>query len=129
MIAFTYDVGTLVGQVRLYAGDIDPTGLNRTGGDRTRTDTEILFLLAQNGNDARAAAAELLETKAAEYAQAAIRSEQGQLQQDFTQRSNKCLEMARALRAHVTTPLALDAPEKPFTVRGADGTPGTMDVW
>jgi hypothetical protein len=96
-IAFTYDVGTAVGQVRLYAGDTDAAGLNRTGGDRTRTDGEIEFLLAQNGNNVRAAAAELLEGRAAEYAQQAMVTEQGTLRQDLRVRSRRCLDVANAL--------------------------------
>ena len=99
-VAFTYDVATAVGQVRLYAGDTDGTGLSRVGGDRTRTDAEIQFLLGQSSQDVRLAAAELLETRGAEYAQQAVHSQQGQLKQDFTQRSNKCLEMARELRGN-----------------------------
>ena len=100
-IAFTYDVGTAVGQVRLYAGDTDPEGLNRTGGDRTRTDEEILYLLSQNGNDARFAAAALLDSKAAEYASMAISVRQGGLAQDFRQRSWQLRQSADSLRARV----------------------------
>src|SRR5262252_10794240 len=123
-IAFTYEVGTPVGQVRLYAGDTEGTGLNRTGGDRTRTDAEIQFLLAQNGNDVRAASAELLEGRAAEYAQQAFKSDQGALRQDFTARSSKCLEAARALRANIAGTIAQTAPDAPFTAAAPDGTPG-----
>lgn len=96
-VAFTYDVGTAVGQVRLYAGDTDASGLNRTGGDRTRTDSEIEFLLIQNGSNVRAAAAELLEGRAAEYAQQAMVTEQGTLRQDLRVRSRRCLDVANAL--------------------------------
>ncbi len=96
-IAFTYDVDSLVGQVRLYAGDTDANGLNRTGGDRTRTDSEILFLLKQNGNNVRASAAELMESRAAEYAQQAMVTEQGTLRQDLRVRSRRCLDVANAL--------------------------------
>jgi len=96
-IAFSYDVEMLVGQVRLYAGDTDGSGLNRTGGDRTRTDTEILFLLKMNGENVRAAAAELLEGRAAEYAQQAMVTEQGELRQDLRVRSRRCLDVANAL--------------------------------
>ncbi len=96
-IAFTYDVETPIGQVRFYAGDRDESGLNRTGGDRTRTDSEILFLLQQNGNNVRASAAELLEGRAAEYAQQAMVTEQGTLRQDLRVRSRRCLDVANAL--------------------------------
>ena len=43
-IAFTYEPSTAIGLVRLYSGDMEPDGLNRTGGDRTRTDSEIAAL-------------------------------------------------------------------------------------
>ena len=127
-IPFTYDVGTPVGQVRFYAGDTDGTGLNRTGGDRTREDDEILFLLAQNGDDVRAAAAELLESRAAEYAQEALRLEQGRLRQDMTERSNWCLEAAQALRANLVRPLRVSAPQPIFT-SSTPSAPGTMERW
>ena len=97
-IAFTYDLGTAIGKTRFYAGDTDGTGLTKTGGDRTRTDAEVAFLLVQEGNDPRRAAAALLENKAADYAQAAVKTEQGQLRQDFTQRSTQCLTLAKTLR-------------------------------
>jgi hypothetical protein len=98
MIAFTYDLSTAVGQTRLCAGDTDPAGLNRTGGDRTRTDEEVAFLLAANGGDARLAAAALLEGKAAEFAAVAVHVTQGSLAQDFRQRSAQMLAAARSLR-------------------------------
>ena len=128
-IAYSYDMSTLVGGVRFYAGDTDPTGLNRTGGDRTRTDSEILFLLVQNSNDIRAAGAELLEARAAEYTQDAAKTAQGQLRQDFTARSSKCLEAAKALRAGISSPLAQSVSTAPFSTTASDGTPGTMDAW
>lgn len=113
-IAFTYDVGTAVGQVRLYAGDTDPEGLNRTGGDRTRTDEEIQYFLSHNGSDARFAAAALLDSKAAEYASMAISVKQGGLAQDFRQRSWQLRQSADALRARagrVTwNPASLETP-------------------
>lgn len=119
-IAFTYDVSTPVGRVRMFAGDTDGTGLNRTGGDRTRTDAEILALLAQNGNDVRASAADLLEARAAEYAQDAVRSDQGQVRQDFTLRVAQCLAAAKALRANVVAPLAQTKPEPQFTLEAME---------
>ncbi|HZO90529.1 MAG TPA: hypothetical protein VFB38_19535 [Chthonomonadaceae bacterium] len=131
-IAFTYDISTPVGQVRFYAGDTDGTGLNRTGGDRTRTDAEIGFLLGQCNNDVRAAAVELLIARAAEYAQQAAHTEQGNLRQDYTARSSKCLEAAQALCAQILGPLKQAAPDSgmPFTSGAPDGsTVGTMDVW
>src|SRR5581483_9849086 len=131
-IAFTYDMATPIGQVRFYAGDTDGTGLNRAGGDRTRTDAEIGFLLTQNGGDVRAAAAELLEARAAEYAQQAMRTDQGSLHQDLTARSSKCLEAAKALRANIVGPIKLALPDSatPFTSGSPDGTTvGTMDDW
>ena len=42
-IAFSYEIATATGQVRLYAGDTDGSRLNESGGDRTRTDEEIAF--------------------------------------------------------------------------------------
>ncbi len=128
-VAYSYDLSTLVGGVRFYAADTDPTGLNQTGGDRTRTDSEILFLLVQNGNDIHAAAAELLESRAAEYTQDAVKTAQGQLRQDFTTRSSRCLEAAKALRAGIASPLTQTVSLAPFSNTAADGTPGTMDAW
>ena len=127
-IAFTYEVDTPVGQVRLYAGETDPTGLNKTGGDRTRTDSEVEFLLRQNANDVRAAGAELLETKAAEYAQAAILLDQGNLRQNFLERSGKCLEMAKDLRNRASSPTTA-APRDPVFTLGTAGMPGSMERW
>jgi hypothetical protein len=128
-IAFTYDVATPIGQARLYAGDTDGAGLNRTGGDRTRTDTEIELLLTQHGNDPRAAAAALLEGRAAEYAQAATRTEQGQLRQDLTERGRQCLLVAQALRELENGPMAQSAMRRVFTMGGSGGEAGTMDQW
>src|ERR1043165_2327136 len=97
-IAFPYDLTTSIGQARLYAGDTDPDGLNRTGGDRTRTDDEIAFLLAQNGNDSRLAAAAILDSKAAEFASLASYVKQGSLAQDYRQRSWQMRQSANQLR-------------------------------
>ena len=125
-IAFTYDVSTAIGQARLYAGDTDPEGLNRTGGDRTRTDEEVQYLLNQHGNDPRFAAAALLDAKAAEYASQAISVKQGGLSQDFRQRSWQLRQSADALRARSGS-VAWNPPSQdpPFTA----GEGGTMDVW
>ena len=128
-IAFSYEIATATGQVRLYAGDTDGSRLNESGGDRTRTDAEIAFLLTQNGGDARAAAAELLEGKAAEYAQSASNTTQGHLKQDLTVRSTKCLEAAKALRRNVSGSPVYRASARVFSTTAADGTPGTMDDW
>ena len=98
MIVFTYDLSTAVGQTRLYAGDNDPNGLNRTGGERTRTDDEITQLLVIFGDDARLAAAALLESKAAEFALFAINMAQGTLRQDYRERSVQLRECAKSLR-------------------------------
>ena len=125
-IAFTYDVSTAVGQVRLFAGDTDPDGLNRSGGDRTRTDEEIQFLLNQCGSDARLAAAALLESKAAEHASQAISIKQGALSQDFRQRSWQLRQSADALRAQAGT-IAWNASSQPAPFTVGDG--GTMEVW
>lgn len=129
MIAFTFDVSTAVGQVRLYAGDSDPDGLNRTGGDRTRTDDEVQILLDQNDSNPRLAAAALLESKAAEFASLATDITQGGLRQDFRSRSLRLVEAAAALRTAVTTsaiPL-FNEPSRsaPFSV----GDAGTMEGW
>ena len=129
MIAFSYDVSNAIGQVRLYAGDTDASGLNRVGGDRTRTDDEIALLLAQQDNNPRIAAAALLESKAAEFASLASDITQGGLRQDFRQRSQRLFEAAIALRAvtatsalPVWTPPTRDAP---FTA----GDGGMMENW
>ena len=124
-IAFTYDLSTAVGQARLYAGDTDPTGLNRTGGDRTRTDEEIGFLLTQNGNDSRLAAASILESKAAEFASVSTAVRQGGLSQDYRQRSIQLVEMAARLRASGFVGFNPPAQSAPFT----SGDGGSMTGW
>jgi len=128
-IAFTYEITTPTGQVRFYAGDTNGANLNLSGGDRTRTDAEIAFLLTQNGNDVRAAAAELLESKATEYAQAAAVNTQGYLRQDLTARSGQCLNSAKALRANVSGGPLVAAPTPVFVMPAPDGTLGTMEDW
>ncbi len=128
-IAFTYDVGTPIGQVRFYAGDTDGTGLNRAGGDRTRTDAEVQFLLEQSDGDVRVAAGELLEGRAAEYAQAATSVTQGSMHEDLTQRARWCLAAAAVLRASSGRPLLQFTRSAVFSSETADGIPGTMDVW
>ena len=128
-IAFTYDIMTPTGQVRFYAGDTSGAALNLGGGDRTRTDAEVAFLLVQNGNDVRASAAELLESKATEYALAATSTTQGNLRVDFTARSGKCLDAAKALRANISGGPLLAAPTPVFVMPAPDGTLGTMEDW
>ena len=127
-IAFTFEIDTLVGQTRLYAGDADGEGLNRTGGDRSRTDSEIEFLLTQNAGDARAAGAELLETKAAEYAQTAVMLGQGSLRQNYLTRSSRCLDAAKALRDRSSSPIKTGHRDPVFTL-AHDGIPGSMEKW
>jgi hypothetical protein len=129
MIAFTYDVGTLIGQVRLLSGDTDANGLNRTGGDRTRTDAEVQYLLGQNDTDPRLAAAELLESKASEFASLATVITQGGIRQDFRTRSVRLNEAAAALRnAAATTAMPqFNEPTRDAPFTAADG--GTMDGW
>ncbi len=104
-ISYTYDLATPIGLVRLYAGDTDAGKLNAAGGDRTRTDSEITALLSENGGDVRLAAAVLLEAKAAEYAQQAVSEAQGQLRQDYRQRSARMLEVAQEIRSGVLGPI------------------------
>ena len=119
-IAFTYDLSTSVGQARLYAGDTDPGGLNRPGGDRTRTDDEIAFLLTTNGGDARIAAAAVLESKAAEYAALASSIRQGSLTQDYRERSLQMRQAALQLRAVAGLPAFSGATSPdPLTPDGA----------
>jgi hypothetical protein len=129
MPAFTYDVSTNIGQVRLYSGDTDADGLNRTGGDRTRSDAEIQALLDDHDENPRLAAAALLESKAAEFASLATDVTQGGLRQDFRTRSMRLIEAAAALRAGMSSaamPLFNDPVRpSPFTV----GDGGTMDQW
>lgn len=129
MIAFTYDVGTLIGQARLHAGETDAEGLNRTGGDRTRTDDEIRFLLTQNDNDPRLAAAALLESKAAEFASLATDVSQGGLRQDYRSRSLRLSEAATALwsAAQTTAAPLFSEPTRDAPFTAGDG--GTMDGW
>ena len=128
-IAFTYDMTTAIGQARFYAGDTNGANLSLSGGDRTRTDDEIAFLLTQNGNDVRAAAAELLESKATEYAQAATSVTQGKMREDLTARSGKCLEAARALRANISGGPLISAPTPLFVMPAPNGRLGTMEKW
>ena len=104
-ISFTYDLATAIGLVRLYAGDTDTGKLNATGGDRTRTDSEITALLAENGGEVRLAGAALLEGKAAEYAQQAVSESQGQLRQDYRQRSDRMLAVAQEIRGGAAGPI------------------------
>lgn len=127
MIAFSYDLGTGIGQARLYAGDTDPAGLNASGGDRTRTDEEIAYFLRQAGGDVRLAAAAVLQGKAAEYATQAALVQQGTLRQDYRERSQRLLDAADALRAAAGMPLDWNPPAQPapFSV----GTGGTMADW
>ncbi len=125
-IAFTYDLSTAIGQARLYAGDTDPNGLSRTGGDRTRTDEEVAYLLSRTGNDARLAAASLLEGKAAEFAAQAIYVNQGSLAQDFRQRSMQLRECADALRSLAAVAI-FNASSQPAQL--TVGAAGTMEGW
>ncbi|MGC8668556.1 MAG: hypothetical protein ACP5VE_10635 [Chthonomonadales bacterium] len=105
MPAFTYDLSNSIGKTRLYAGDIDPEALTRTGGDRTRTDAEIEALLLENGGDTRLAAAALLEGKAAEFASQALFVQQGSLSQDLRERSRQLRDIAATLRAVAGLPV------------------------
>ena len=114
-IAFTYDPASKVGQVRLLTCDTAAEGLNKAGGDRTRTDAEVTQFLVQNGNDVRAAAASLLESRAAEYAQAATLIEEGHLRQDVRARCGQCLAAAQALRKTVGSPALVAARPAVFT--------------
>ncbi|MEP6756651.1 MAG: hypothetical protein ABJA67_14190 [Chthonomonadales bacterium] len=102
---YSYDLSTLIGQVRLLAGETDQAALTMTGGDRTRTDTEIDALLTLQGRDVRLAAATLLEGKAAEFAQAATNITQGGVRQDFRVRSQRLLEAAALLRDAAGAPV------------------------
>jgi hypothetical protein len=129
MVAFTYDVSTLVGRVRLIAGDTDADGLNRTGGDRTRTDSEIQALLDISDSDPQLAAAALLESKAAEFASYATDITQAGLRQDFRSRSLRLTQAAAVLRegrAATATPL-FNEPTRPAPFTVSDG--GTMEGW
>lgn len=127
MIEFTYDPSTPAGRTRLLAGDADPAGLNRSGGDRTRTDAEVAALLDQGGGDPRIAAAFLLEGKAAEYASAAVSIAQGDLRQDYRERGSRLLEAAAALRSSAGGFAGWNPPsqEAPFSV----GEGGSMTGW
>lgn len=115
---YSYDLSTLIGQVRLLAGETDEAGLTRTGGDRTRTDSEINALLNLHSSDIRLAAAVLLEGKAAEFAQVATNITQGGLRQDFRVRSQRLLEAAALLRGSSGAPLVFNPAEN----AGALGT-------
>jgi hypothetical protein len=127
MIEFSYDPSTAVGLVRLYAGDTDAGGLSRVGGERTRTDAEVTALLGQSDDDPQLAAARLLEGKAAEFASSAIEIVQGDLRQDYRERSSRLLEAAAALRSSVSAPVGWNPPSQdaPFTL----GAGGTMTGW
>jgi hypothetical protein len=101
--------------------------LNRSGGDRTRTDEEIAALLAQSGNCVRLAAAQLLEIKAAQYASQAMEIAQGSLRQDFRMRSRRLMEAAAALRASADAPPLWNPPSQSAPFTAGDG--GTMEGW
>lgn len=118
MATFTYDLDTPIGQVRLLAGDTDADGMNRTGGDRTRTDEEIAVLIDASAGDARSAAALLLEGKAAEYAGLAVTVTEGNLRHDYRIRSRRMLEVAASLRSQT---IGLPAWAK-------SANPGPLDV-
>jgi len=60
-MAYTYDITTLVGKVRLTTGDKDIT-------DAAFTDEEITYFLTEAGDDVALASAMLLESWAATYA-------------------------------------------------------------
>lgn len=127
MVEYSYDVAMPVGLVRLYAGDTDPDGLNRTGGDRTRTDREIAALLSGCDGDARLAAAALLEGRASEFAATAGTIVEGDLRQDFRLRSRRLLEAAQALRAGDVPMVRGNPASAPAPFSSGDG--GTMDGW
>ena len=114
--AFTYDLTTLIGQVRQLTGDTEPERLSATGGDRTRTDEEIDSALTRSGGKTLAAAAELLEIRATEYARDAVVVEQGRLRQDLTKRSQECLASATALRTRIGGPVATHASDPQLTM-------------
>lgn len=59
----TYDITTLVGQVRLIIGDTDVIPAS----DAVFTDEELTFFLTENGNDINLAAADALEAWMAKY--------------------------------------------------------------
>ncbi len=117
---FTYDVLNLTGQVRLLAGDTDVSSISRTGGDRTRSDTEIGALLSLEGQDVRLAAAQLLEGKAAEFASLASLTVQGGIRQDYRVRSSRLLEAAKLLRSQGGAPVLFNAPLGADTLTIAD---------
>lgn len=126
-IAFTYDPNLPVGQVRLLSGDTDPSSLNKTGGDRTRTDEEIGALLSLNGGNPRLAAAQLLEGKAAEYGASAIYTSDATSSSDLRSRCRRMLDTAARLREMSDEEPKFSAPaqEAPFT----RGSGGSMDGW
>jgi hypothetical protein len=119
-IAFTYNPASLIGRVRLLSGDTDPAYLNSTGGDRTRTDSEIEALLDECSNDSRLAAAQLLEGKAAEFASQAMWVQQGSLQQDLRSRSGHMLKVAAELRSYSAAPVLFQPAQTPNVFTSGD---------
>jgi hypothetical protein len=94
-MAFTYDLTTAVGQVRLALGDKTANdGVNPDGSNLS--DEEIALLLAQQGNDvmrAVAAACETLATTWARYSQSTIAQ-----RNDAYEQSQQYADRARDLR-------------------------------
>ena len=127
-IAFTYDPLSTIGLVRLLSGDTDAQGLNRAGGSRTRTDSEIEALLTQVANDAYLAAALLLEGRGAEYTQEAMVTDQGALRQDMRQRSQLCLAAAKAIRRSSGQPVRVFGSDAVFAGAMGDDV-GNMVGW
>ena len=127
-IAFTYDPLTTIGLVRLLSGDTDEQGITRSGGSRTRTDSEIEALLLQGVNDPYLTAALLLEGRGAEYVQEAIHTTQGALSQDMRQRSKLCFDAAKSIRQKGGQPIKVLGSDPVFV--GAAGTEvGNMVGW
>jgi len=103
----TYDLSTLVGQVRLLIGDTVLT-------DTVFTDEEITYFLTANGNNVNLAAATALEAWAASYGANADSEKIGDY--NYTQSIiDKLLAMAQRLRALVADIPAMDWAEMNLT--------------
>lgn len=91
-MAFTFDVSTAVGRVRLLIPD-------RTADDPLFTDTELTALLDLEGDDVRGAAALALETIAADQVLTLKVIKSLDLQTDGAKVSDALLKRAELLRA------------------------------
>lgn len=91
-MAFTYDLATNVGKVRLLIADTVEDGA-------VFEDEELTALLTMEGSVVKSAAARALETLAANKAKLAVRVTRGSVTDDLSQVAKELRESAKQLRA------------------------------